>query len=311
MNLQALLSDYQLGSVTAKQPLMGGLMHHAFLVTTDQGNYIVKQLNQCLMQFQWLETTEAIARAAKAKGFPARTALLHKGKTVYWQGDEAYSVYPYIEGESLHPEALGSREIKKIARLSASLHRLDLHVENPPPFNPFKTTETEWWEHLAGFESLLEKRLPIFLEIQGRYDEALVRLTQHSVLSHGDFTPANLLWRDDKLVAVIDWELAGFVNPEVEMLHNAIDVANTKPINAAHYHTYLKAYQSVSGPLKTAPADLMTACLESWVHWVLFCLKRQDHAFKPLETEKMVKSALVVIDFLLDRWKTVELKGLD
>jgi aminoglycoside phosphotransferase (APT) family kinase protein len=38
-----------------------------------------------------------------------------------------------------------------------------------------------------------------------------------SVLLHGDFWPGNLLWQDDRLAAVIDWEDACFGDPLVDL----------------------------------------------------------------------------------------------
>ena len=60
MNLPAILSAYQLGTLINSSPLHGGAMHHTFHVTTEQGEFVVKHLNQVLEQFHTLEVTEAV-----------------------------------------------------------------------------------------------------------------------------------------------------------------------------------------------------------------------------------------------------------
>ncbi len=138
------------------------------------------------------------------------------------------------------------------------------------------------------------------------YQQAFNRLKQHLVISHRDFTPANLLWHDESHFTVIDWELAGFINPEIETLSNAIDVAlihNT--IKAQNCFYYLSAYKTRVNTLVEDPMDLIYGCLGSWVFWILFCLKRHNQAFKPIDTEKMIRKSYLVIDFLLEHTEAI------
>lgn len=100
---------------------------------------------------------------------------------------------------------------------------------------------------------------------------------------------------------VIDWELAGFINPELEMLSNAIDVALTdNHLKTKNIFYYLDAYKSMIKTLKEDPIDLIYGCLGSWVFWILFCVKHHNHTFKPIDTEKMIRKSYRVIDFLLE-----------
>jgi aminoglycoside phosphotransferase (APT) family kinase protein len=45
-----------------------------------------------------------------------------------------------------------------------------------------------------------------------------------SVLLHGDYWPGNLLWRDDRLVAVIDWEDARLGDPLIDLAISRLDI---------------------------------------------------------------------------------------
>jgi aminoglycoside phosphotransferase (APT) family kinase protein len=43
-------------------------------------------------------------------------------------------------------------------------------------------------------------------------------------LLHGDFWPGNLLWRDDRLVAVIDWEDAAVGDPLADVANSRLEI---------------------------------------------------------------------------------------
>jgi aminoglycoside phosphotransferase (APT) family kinase protein len=45
-----------------------------------------------------------------------------------------------------------------------------------------------------------------------------------SVLLHGDFWPGNLLWKDDRLVAVIDWEDAAVGDPLSDVANGRLEI---------------------------------------------------------------------------------------
>lgn len=84
----------------------------------------------------------------------------------------------------------------------------------------------------AGATDLVRRLATVLAEIHGvagdmsflpRGDLAEVPLSQRnrSVLLHGDFWPGNTLWKDGRLVAVIDWEDAAIGDP-------LADVANAR-----------------------------------------------------------------------------------
>ena len=56
-------------------------------------------------------------------------------------------------------------------------------------------------------------------------------------LLHGDFWPGNLLWRDGRLVAVIDWEDAKIGDPLEDLAISRLDVCFIFGRNALHHFT--------------------------------------------------------------------------
>jgi aminoglycoside phosphotransferase (APT) family kinase protein len=91
-----------------------------------------------------------------------------------------------------------------------------------------------------------------------------------TVLLHGDFWPGNLLWRDGRLIAVVDWELGALGDPIEDLALARFDMALTLGIDAVEPFTraYL-ACQSVD-PTYLPVWDLCAALraspdLRDWV----------------------------------------------
>jgi aminoglycoside phosphotransferase (APT) family kinase protein len=62
-------------------------------------------------------------------------------------------------------------------------------------------------------------------------------------LLHGDYWPGNILWRDDRLVAVIDWEDAALGDPLIDLAISRLDLLWIFGVEAMHAFT--RHYQSL------------------------------------------------------------------
>lgn len=65
-----------------------------------------------------------------------------------------------------------------------------------------------------------------------------------SVLLHGDFWPGNFLWKDGRLVAVIDWEDAQIGDPLVDVANSRLEILWASGIDAMHHFT--RQYQAMT-----------------------------------------------------------------
>ena len=65
-----------------------------------------------------------------------------------------------------------------------------------------------------------------------------------SVLLHGDFWPGNILWKDGKLVAIIDWEDAALGDPLADIANCRLEILWAFGIDAMHHFT--DQYQSLT-----------------------------------------------------------------
>ena len=83
-----------------------------------------------------------------------------------------------------------------------------------------------------------------------------------SVLLHGDYWPGNVMWRDGRLVAVIDWEDARLGDPLADLATARVELLCRYGAEAMERFTdrYLAGYRDDVGPLR----------LDSLVRWELY-----------------------------------------
>jgi len=88
-------------------------------------------------------------------------------------------------------------------------------------------------------ESIDEGRIRDILESVGPVSQQ-----NTSVLLHGDFWPGNLLWKDGRLVAVIDWEDAALGDPLADVANSRLEILWAFGIDAMH--SFTQHYRSIT-----------------------------------------------------------------
>jgi aminoglycoside phosphotransferase (APT) family kinase protein len=130
-------------------------------------------------------------------------------------------VVEYIEGDlEFAPSNLADFTFQLAAQL-ARIH----HINRSDTDLAFLAQEaTGFAEELAGQRTTLDKSID-----EARIRKKLQSLKPYSqwnetVLLHGDFWPGNVLWKDAKLVAVIDWEDAHLGDPLMDVAISRLDI---------------------------------------------------------------------------------------
>lgn len=154
-----------------------------------------------------------------------------------------YLVIEYIEGKpEFAPSNLGDY-IRQLAVHLAKIHSVD-YSNLDLSFLPKKVNrcpETCRRRSAAVDRSLEEERIRDVLA-------STEPLSQRnpSVLLHGDFWPGNVLWREDKLVAVIDWEDATLGDALTDFAISRLDIGLIFGIDAMECFTH--HYKSIMSP---------------------------------------------------------------
>ena len=132
-----------------------------------------------------------------------------------------YLVMEFIEGETVDDPADRSAYLYQTAFQLSRIHRVDAS-RHELSFLP---------KQAALVRKILEKH-PVSPKdewSEGRIRRALERAwpfpqVNPDVLLHGDFWPGNLLWREGRLVAVIDWEDAALGDPLADVANARLEI---------------------------------------------------------------------------------------
>lgn len=152
-----------------------------------------------------------------------------------------YVVLEYIDGETVFAPSDLDNYLFQLAAQLAKIHGLRDALADLS-FLPDQTAIYQRKLHPRPTkldDSLQEGRIRDALEAAGQ-------LLQHnqSTLLHGDYWSGNLLWRDDQLIAVIDWEDARIGDPLTDLAVTRLEMLWAFGIEAMQRFTDL--YRSMS-----------------------------------------------------------------
>jgi len=157
---------------------------------------------------------------------------------VYSQGEHegaAYLAVAAMPGERLSALLNGSRSQHYRQKLPELLFRMGRMLGNihslPLLWRPVKLRRQHDLPGLFGENPLFQKLQPVLKWLEGHIPER-----SKSVFVHGDYHYANVLWENDDISAILDWELCGagwrefdlawatILRPSQQFLKTAIEV---------------------------------------------------------------------------------------
>lgn len=213
---QQLVREWELGSLNSISSVNDGSVACWKLVTTS-GAYFVKSGED----EEGLRRYSAVEQALNARG--VRQALLHRSAAGAYLSSQGYAVYELLPGQpSKHPSPGEWRSfIAYLARYNAALGGLDLSEPDlavhllSPTRNPFAKADSVAYllDNLAPrFAAVAQaqalgdstvqvcmRALEFLRDVRSQLD------TLPRQLIHGDLGPGNILYEDDRAVAVIDF----------------------------------------------------------------------------------------------------------
>lgn len=150
-------------------------------------------------------------------------------------------VLEYVEGRPDYAPADVQSCVTQMAAQLAAIHRVDA-AHHDLTFLP---------DRAAAVAAALETspaQLDDTLD-EGRIREVLAAAWPWAqrnapALLHGDFWPGNLLWRDGRLVAVVDWEDAQVGDPLADLAVSRLDILWIYGADAMH--TFTQHYQALA-----------------------------------------------------------------
>ena len=168
----------------------------------------------------------------QAGGVPApRPCLFDESASIF---PTPYVVVEYIEGntEFAPPDLAG--HLRQMAAHLSRIHAVDCSTLDLS-FLPtqLQLCATKLRSRPAALDESLGER-----QIRDTLESVWPAPQQNrSVLLHGDFWPGNLLWRDEQLVGVIDWEDARLGDPLSDLANTRLEVLWASGLDAMHSFT--------------------------------------------------------------------------
>ncbi len=320
--IQKICQKLNLGAPTSPvERIYGGLLHKMWKLTTDQNSYAIKALsshidfkNQSIRRNY--ELSEKIATLFAHDGIPAVSAIHQDGDTLTEIDGTFFLIYPWVNAKTLSPhEPISDQQGIKIAELISKLHQINLNIFSLPPsqepefnslnseeiLNAIKNSQT----HKAPFAHELTKHQKILLALNQKYLEAIPLLKKHSVISHGDLDPKNVLWDAEDQPILIDWESARRLNPTHEIINACLDwsgITLENNFNRPLFFKMLESYQNAGSVLdQNLLEPAFYAVAGNWINWMVFNIQRfcetQDSEVLNLSAEQ-VNQTLRTIVFL-------------
>ena len=206
------------------------MVNRNFMLRTPHGKYVLRQVSHTHhktprdLEFE-LDYLDYLKHAGFPYDIPSAVATKNDGFFVTGQG-HYYWLYKFLEGVVL--ERLNEPHLAQLAEMMASYHKLleRSALNNGKPASDLYNRAATLKEIEENRKEILQKtkvdrNANIFLEESAKLiqilrglDEGLYsRLRFYPI--HRDLNPENLIWKEDKLVGVIDFENASGSNDPV------------------------------------------------------------------------------------------------
>ncbi|OFV88780.1 MAG: hypothetical protein A3J75_00320 [Acidobacteria bacterium RBG_16_68_9] len=192
----------------AIRPLRNGLVNTHYVLETTKGKFLVK-IEEVKSELEVKRELDILLFLRK-HGFPCRAPLADRRDRHCrdWSG-RLLSVYRSVDGRTVDSDRLTHGQLENVGRVLADLHLITKAYK--------KGSENRFgFERVPEVYADVRSRLPHYLKkIVRTLDEEIEYLQNYleaklpKGIIHGDLLVEKLLFRGDKVVAVLDFEASG------------------------------------------------------------------------------------------------------
>jgi homoserine kinase type II len=314
----AILGAFRLGALQHCSFIDRGHVNEKWVLTTKGGQYVLKRRHTSLSQPTLVQAQHALVGHLCDLGFPAPAFVrTHDGNTFLEHGGDVYELQEFVPGVpfsaaqpshlteaartlgTYHNAVRGfdhevlhrSAERYGAAALSGIVRRLLQSWQ--PSMQPELRTLTEQLEEHIQHIALRDRRL-------GQLSELVI---------HGDFHGANLLFQENRIVGVVDYDLAHWCTRAMEVAE-AIIAFCTDPATMLEHIVYPGALdlevvsRFVTAYLAVAPlSELEIRALPDMIRTIWLCASLDPPLEPPLSRSsapKALPEILMLADWALE-----------
>jgi len=202
-----IVEDYGLVKATALHGIPFGSVNTNYLMETPRGKHLLR-VDEVKGELDVKREIELLLFLRK-HGFPCPQPLPdRKGRYYREVGGKCLSVYRYVDGHLVRPDRLALAQIENVGRVLADLHSIGKNYK--------KCIDNRFsYERVADLYVEVRQRLPTYFRRIVRTLDDEIDYLQHYLenklpkgIIHGDLFNDNLIFKGDKIVAVLDFEAA-------------------------------------------------------------------------------------------------------
>jgi Ser/Thr protein kinase RdoA (MazF antagonist) len=312
--LQEILQEWGIIALSINN-MEGGIVNTNYLIATSQENYILRKVSKWKKndyinnEFLWLIHLNENEDFNVEIPYP----LLTTNNKFYVDDTSAkYWLYRYIDGEI--KEKLTLMDCKAVINLIAKLHNISLNYQDGKH-------NDELQFKIKGLASSLEKQMIVFNDntvIQkklkdlraimtssklGRLIDEASFLPEYNI--HRDIHPSNLIWKDSKIIGLIDFEhypISSFpliydLCPLLNAYKQQNGIFDKNEIKRLLFHYKSQVYTNNYGSFHLLPLFLIIIAVEGY-NYYLWLLKNNEDKAKLSRLENWYSNALYYNDLL-------------
>ncbi len=280
------------------QKINGGDVNETYIVESETKKYIIKKIHDHEYAKDYSVTLKQIISSITFSEHIAQqllytaqvsSALFAQQDCVLKSQSGLLIVYPFFSGKIKENNAISLEMIKKIAAFLALIHHKDFYFDHSfaeEKMKIFKKIGQEildlsLWKkikslsHKAYFLPKLNQIAEYLLNNKKTFHEEIEQLVGNAIC-HNDLKPKNVLWTDEQLFAIVDWETTGLFD-----LH--ADYLDTLLAWCTHYNgkkvilNHEKAQAFIASYPIATQKDLkskLPLVFIKWYFWLAFCIKK-------------------------------------
>ena len=205
--LDEIVDDYGLGRLLVSDGVPCGSVNTHYLLDTPKGRYVLK-IDEVKSELEVKREIDLLL-FLKKHAFPCPQPIAdRRGRNYRELGGKCVSLYRHIDGESTTAEDLTLGQIENLGRMLADLHLIGKGykkgIENRFSFDRIFELYRDVRDKLPAYFKKVIRTLDEEVDYLHYYLEA--KLPKGII--HGDLFCDNVLFRKDKVVAVLDFEAA-------------------------------------------------------------------------------------------------------
>lgn len=249
--LNKMIGELNLGNLIEPiSQVSGGLTHRMFKVFTDKGRYIVKLLNPNIMKrptaMNNFNTADKLEEILKDNNIDAVYSLKFNDKKMQELDGQYFYVYEWFDGKSLKDDEITIEHCKKIGKLLAYIHNIDLKKDEVKVKT--RNIDFKYYIDLAKEKGsviydMIYDKLNILNESMNKGNISVNDLPKFSAICHNDMDSKNVMWLNDDY-KLIDLECLGYSNPYLELYELALCWSGYEKCNIdfSKFSAFFQAY---------------------------------------------------------------------